>query len=681
MLDAGAKPLSTSIVARASKDAQYHRQKLLPVIMIIKRNDLIFAVRTTAASLIALYIAFLMNMDDPKWAAMTVWIVAQSSRAMSVSKSIYRLMGTAIGVVVAVLLTAIFIQTPTLFLLVLAGWIGLCTALSTGLRNFRSYGAVLAGYTAAIVAIDSLSDPENVFEIAVSRLIYIALGIVTEAIITWLFSTDNPFEEARAQLGKFMRQTAKLCAEMLGGEAGTGALQTAYRNAIAFDTAIEYKAASSVTVRRSVGYLRQAMVVTLQQASAVRAILEMPSQTTSGDPLLLEAKNAMAQIADGDETVDLEALREKIMRTAEEETSGNTDLTSGRLMFLYRLRSMLGFQEQALAIEAELDTAHPKANRVRLSYHVDHTAAFINGIRAFVALAAASAIWIFTAWPSGPGFVIVVGVVNALFATRPNPVASGTEFLKGSAIAAIVAAIMNFGVLPVIWGFLPFTIVIAPVLICAGLAMRNPSTIAKGSAFAIFFWDLIGPDNFTRPDATSFLNGVLALLLGIGIGTLVFSLLFPPNDYAAQRRMKRAMRDSLKKIGAAPRFISIEAWISQSADRISRLLITETSAASPEAHQDLRGMLAVLNLGSAALELAQFTDHPQPDVRLAVRNMLRTLAVFEPVMLIETTTAGAGQILAASEAARAAEKDRLLHAAALMQAMAMTTEANAAFLR
>lgn len=149
--------------------------------MIIKRNDLIFAVRTTAASLIALYIAFLMNMDDPKWAAMTVWIVAQSSRAMSVSKSIYRLMGTAIGVVVAVLLTAIFIQTPTLFLLVLASWIGLCTALSTGLRNFRSYGAVLAGYTAAIVAIDSLSDPDNVFEIAVSRLIYIALGIVTEA--------------------------------------------------------------------------------------------------------------------------------------------------------------------------------------------------------------------------------------------------------------------------------------------------------------------------------------------------------------------------------------------------------------------------------------------------------------------------------------------------------------------
>jgi uncharacterized membrane protein YccC len=342
---------------------------------------------------------------------------------------------------------------------------------------------------------------------------------------------------------------------------------------------------------------------------------------------------------------------------------------------------MLGFQEQALGIEAELDTTHPKANRVRLSYHIDHTAAVINGIRAFVALAAASAIWIFTAWPSGAGFVIVVGVVNALFATRPNPVASGTEFLKGSAIAAVVAAIMNFGVLPVIWGFLPFTIVIAPVLICAGLAMRNPSTIAKGSAFAIFFWDLIGPDNFTRVDATSFLNGVIALLLGIGIGTLVFSLLFPPNTHAAQRRIKRAMRDSLKKIGASPRSITIEAWISQSADRISRLLVTETSAASTEAHQDLRGMLAVLNLGSAALELAQLTDHPVPDVRIAVQNMLRTLAVFEPASLIETTKAGAGRILALSETASSTEKDRLLHAAALMQAMAMTKEANIAFLR
>ena len=46
-----------------------------------------FALRNTAASLLALYIAFRMNLDDPKWAASTVWIVAQGSRGMGLSKS------------------------------------------------------------------------------------------------------------------------------------------------------------------------------------------------------------------------------------------------------------------------------------------------------------------------------------------------------------------------------------------------------------------------------------------------------------------------------------------------------------------------------------------------------------------------------------------------------------------
>ncbi|MFP4851463.1 FUSC family protein [Paraburkholderia sp. BR14264] len=87
-------------------------------------EGLAYAVRTASASLIALYIAFCMNLDDPKWAAITVWIVAQNSRGMSVSKSQYRMLGTALGALAALVLVALFAQTPELFLLGLAGWIG-----------------------------------------------------------------------------------------------------------------------------------------------------------------------------------------------------------------------------------------------------------------------------------------------------------------------------------------------------------------------------------------------------------------------------------------------------------------------------------------------------------------------------------------------------------------------------
>ncbi|QHI95304.1 hypothetical protein GT348_02560 [Aristophania vespae] len=60
-------------------------------------NAVFFALRTTIVSLIALGIAFWMELGEPQWAAMTVWIVAQSSRGMSHSKGKWRIIGTLGG--------------------------------------------------------------------------------------------------------------------------------------------------------------------------------------------------------------------------------------------------------------------------------------------------------------------------------------------------------------------------------------------------------------------------------------------------------------------------------------------------------------------------------------------------------------------------------------------------------
>lgn len=147
-------------------------------------SGIAFALRTTAASLIALYIAFLINLDSPKWAAMTVWIVAQANRGMTVSKARYRVLGTFAGTGMAVTLTALFAQAPELLLGALAVWVGLCTGVATALRNFRAYGAVLAGYTAAIITLDAAAAPSQIFDIAEARLIYILLGIGVEAVLS-----------------------------------------------------------------------------------------------------------------------------------------------------------------------------------------------------------------------------------------------------------------------------------------------------------------------------------------------------------------------------------------------------------------------------------------------------------------------------------------------------------------
>ena len=113
-------------------------------------------------------VAFTFNLDQPKWAVLTVFIVAQPQSGLVLAKSFYRIIGTFVGAGGALLLVALFAQERILFLGTLAIWIGICTFASKYARSFASYGFVLSGYTVAIVGISGALAPANAFFIAVA---------------------------------------------------------------------------------------------------------------------------------------------------------------------------------------------------------------------------------------------------------------------------------------------------------------------------------------------------------------------------------------------------------------------------------------------------------------------------------------------------------------------------------
>ncbi|MBV8095700.1 MAG: FUSC family protein, partial [Acetobacteraceae bacterium] len=139
----------------------------------------IFAAKTTASGLLALLIAFKFNLDQPQWTLLTVFIVSQPQQdGLVLAKSFYRIIGTLVGAIVALILVALFAQERVLFLGALAGWIGLCTFGSQYARNWAAYSFVLSGYTVAIVGIPGALDAGNVFYIAQARVTEISLGIM-----------------------------------------------------------------------------------------------------------------------------------------------------------------------------------------------------------------------------------------------------------------------------------------------------------------------------------------------------------------------------------------------------------------------------------------------------------------------------------------------------------------------
>src|SRR5262249_35381724 len=146
----------------------------------------IFAAKTTASGMLALLVAFTFNLDQPKWALLTVFIVAQPQSGLVLAKSFYRIIGTVVGAAGALVLVSLFAQERVLFLGTLAIWLGLCTFASKYARNFAAYGFVLSGYTVAIVGVTAALRPENAFFIAQSRVTEISLGIMTTAAISHL---------------------------------------------------------------------------------------------------------------------------------------------------------------------------------------------------------------------------------------------------------------------------------------------------------------------------------------------------------------------------------------------------------------------------------------------------------------------------------------------------------------
>src|ERR1700692_3003590 len=87
---------------------------------------LLFGLRLWAAVCLALYIAFWLELDNAYWAGTSAAIVCQPSLGGSLRKGWFRMIGTVVGAVAIVVLTAGFPQQRTGFLLGLALWGAAC---------------------------------------------------------------------------------------------------------------------------------------------------------------------------------------------------------------------------------------------------------------------------------------------------------------------------------------------------------------------------------------------------------------------------------------------------------------------------------------------------------------------------------------------------------------------------
>jgi len=308
---------------------------------------LIFALKTFAAAMLAFYLALLLDMPRPYWAMTSVYVTSNVLTGATSSKAVYRILGTLIGAAGAIVLVPNLVDGPELLSVVIALWVGafLYIALLDGTP--RGYVFMLAGYTIAIVGLPVLSTPELTFDVAVSRVQEITLGIICASVVSRLVLPRSVASAVAGQADAWLANAGQLCANVLTGGSSDPERDDERMRLAAAASAIDelcnhldYDAATSATIVRGLQRLRRHMLALLPLFASIED--HMAALDSKGE---MPAKLAMicARIArlltagcQDREEADLTRAELAAMQPALDADVGWTEITTASLVIRFR---------------------------------------------------------------------------------------------------------------------------------------------------------------------------------------------------------------------------------------------------------------------------------------------------------------------------------------------------------
>ena len=578
---------------------------------------LLFGLRLWASVCLALYVAFWLELDSAYWAGTSAAIVCQPHLGASLRKGWYRMIGTVVGAVAIVILTACFPQERAAFLIGLALWGAACALVATLLLNFTAYAAALAGYTAAIIASDQLGatgGPNgDAFMLAITRVSEIWIGIVCAGIV--LAGTD--FGAAPRRLAAVF---AAVSAEIADGfratltPAGSTSSDTQQpvrrelvRKVIALDSVVDEAIGESSTLRYHSPALQAALEGLLVALTAWRIVAvrltQLPNHIAreEADAVLRNIPQQLRSAPNQGEPspwmADPAGMRRLCGEGARKLIAMPAGTPSLRLLVDHAARLLAGLIHalDALALLTGKPARPNPRRRARL--HVpDWWPAFVNAGRVFAMISAAEVFWITTAWPNGALAITFTAIVVLLLSPRADEAyALAFGFTVGIGLGTVGTAIVAFAGLPNVETFVGFSIVIGLYLIPVGALIAQPWQTAVFIAMAYNFVPLLAPANQMTYDTLQFYNAALAIAGGSAAGALSFRLLPPLSPAMRTRRLLALTLRDLRRVAINPPRRR-EDWEGRMYSRIAAL----PNAATPLQRAQV---VATLSVGSEIINL------------------------------------------------------------------------------
>ncbi|MFT8645865.1 FUSC family protein [Gluconacetobacter sp.] len=644
-----------------------------------------FCLRSWAAVMLALGAAFWLQIDSPASAGVTVMILSQPLRGQILSKALYRMAGTLAGAAVAIGLIATFGQDRLMFLGGVGLWLGLCVVLGTLARDFRAYGALLAGYTVAIIGIGCIDHPQNVFDVAIFRVSAITIGIVSVAIVNDVTGSPSAWHRLATGLRHGATQVQQIGRDAVHGLAAPDDVTwvSLAGRIMALTSQVSFARTELADSALRMTGARSAMVAMLDMISCSRAISGILRMDEEVRPALLA--RVRQRFGDGtpfaNEDEAGQALNDLLHREPDE-----PPLTPAEAYLIERTMALLSYGRwvrDGIRTLEEGRAAPRLAQKVRIARQQDPVLAMLNGARVMTGFAAAALVCILSGLPDTTTTLLQVASILTLSITTFDTRAFGMGALIGVPLSTVCALILDTRILPYGSGMVFFALMLAPIIFASCLLLIHPRLMPIGLNFGVFFFIVLGLDNVHNYDPTQFVDRNLYYMLAAII--LYFALtLAPPSARRRRFRIAMAVAMTLRRQFTGQGDIAGPLLISRQYDRL--LQARTWTGHLPQKPITLRVFDRIVSLGDLNGALARARRHlmraatipavAQPVAR--TQDMLRTLNLSEagaPILRHAT------HLLAAADSLPPADRETLIGAVSGLFGAARLLDRNASALR
>lgn len=582
--------------------------------------ELLFSLKTFAAAMLALYLAMVLGLDNPAWAMMCVYIIAQPFSGMALAKGISRLLGTLFGAIACMVLLLALHTAPALHMLALALWLACCLALSLLERSAYSYAFMLSGYTALFISLPYVDSPLSIFNVVLARVEEIGLGIVCYMVIDLLL---------------FPRKSHGLYLSTL---ARAQQLIASWQQAMTDQPTTEHLE------------LRQSLLQCLRQCDDLRQQALRDSHRLRGhEALLLELQCQLQQhfsllVASEERLCRLasplpESLQRQLTQlasstrlsgdTTDDTPDGEPDSPADDPHFnqdsLNELIPLLARSCQQMAeLMRYLDHVPTyKSRTLRFAYHQDPAQALLIGAVAAASVLVAASFWYFTGWSDGYVAVMITGVVCSLFASADNPLAPARGFFIFNLLALPIAMLYLYGIFPLLSDFTSLVLALAPAYLLGGFMMVKPASAPIAIPLVLGTTVLLAISNSASTTPIALINMGIAQQIGMGLPLLMMGILRRIGREAASQRLVLALERQLIKAanGTAG---SRSAFESHLQELMHGLILR----AGDQSESVTRACGAALRLGLALLHLEPLQDSLLPHGRAALQQARDGIAEF-----------------------------------------------------